>query len=136
MEHGQEGTRPGFLQAFEALDDPRTRSCPHRLDELLLMALCAITSGADSWMSVVDWGRMKLDWLRRFLPFDNGIASHDTFSRVFSLLDAQRSEACFIGWMQQLCPALQGQLVSIDGKSVRGSHDAGLGPIHLALVMP
>jgi predicted transposase YbfD/YdcC len=131
MEHGPEVTRAGFLQAFEELEDPRTRSCPHRLDELLLVALCAITSGADSWMSVVHWGRMKLDWLRRFLPFDNAIASHDTFSRVFSLLDAQRFEACFIGWMRQLCPALQGELISLDGKSVRGSHDAGLGPIHL-----
>jgi predicted transposase YbfD/YdcC len=131
MEHASEGTRPGLLQAFEALEDPRTRSCPHRLDELLLAALCAITSGADSWLSVVDWGRMKLDWLRRFLPFDNGIASHDTFGRVFSLLDAKRFEACFIGWMQQLCPVLQGQLVAIDGKSVRGSHDGALGAIHL-----
>ena len=74
---------------------------------------------------------MKLDWLRRWLPFANGIASHDTFSRVFSLLDARSFEACFIGWMQQLCPALQGQLVAIDGKSVRGSHDAGLGMVHL-----
>ena len=131
MEHGQEGTKPGFLQAFEGLEDPRSRACAHRLDELLLVALCAITSGADSWVTVVDWGRMKLDWLRRWLPFDNGIASHDTFSRVFSLLDAERFEACFIGWMQQLCPALQGQLVAIDGKSVRGSHDGALGPIHL-----
>ena len=74
---------------------------------------------------------MKLDWLRRFVPFANGIASHDTFSRVFSLLDAKRFEACFIGWMQQLCPALQGQLLAIDGKSVRGSHDGGLAMVHL-----
>jgi len=73
---------------------------------LLLVALCAITSGADSWVTVVEWGSMKLDWLKRWLPFANGIASHDTFSRVFSLLDARGFEACFIGWMQQLCPAL------------------------------
>jgi predicted transposase YbfD/YdcC len=131
MEHGHEGTQPGFLQAFDELEDPRSRACPHRLDELLLVALCAITSGADSWVTVVDWGRMKLDWLRRWLPFANGIASHDTFSRVFSLLDADRFEACFLGWMQQLCPALEGQLVAIDGKSVRGSHEAGLGMVHL-----
>jgi len=131
MEHGQEGARPGFLQAFDELEDPRSRVCLHRLDELLLVALCAITSGADSWVTVVDWGRMKLDWLRRWLPFANGIASHDTFSRVFSLLDARRFEGCFIGWMRQLCPALQDQLVTIDGKSVRGSHDGGLGMVHL-----
>ena len=54
-----------------------------------------------------------------------------TKSRVYSLLDAKSFEACFVGWMQQLCPALQDQLVSIDGKSVRGSHDAGLGMTHL-----
>ena len=127
----QDSTKLGFLKAFEELEDPRTRTCPHRLDELLLVALCAITSGADGWVSVEDWGSLKLEWLRRFLPFAHGIASHDTFSRVFSLLDAQRFEACFIGWMQELCPALKGQHIPIDGKSVRGSHDAALGAIHL-----
>ena len=131
MEHEQEDAKPGFLQAFEGLQDPRSRTCPHPLDELLLVALCAITSGAESWVTVVEWGCMKLDWLRRWLPFANGIASHDTFSRVFSLLDAKGFEACFLGWMQPLCPALHGQLVSIDGKSVRGSHEAGLGMTHL-----
>ena len=65
---------------------------------------------------------MNLDRLRRRLPLASGIASHDTFSRVFRLLDAERFEACFIGWMQPLCAALQGQPVAIDGKSVRGSH--------------
>ncbi|GAC1509122.1 MAG: hypothetical protein NVS1B6_16370 [Steroidobacteraceae bacterium] len=95
------------------------------------VALCAITSGAESWVTVVEWGYMKLDWLLRWLPFGNGIASHDTFSRVFSLLDAKCFEACFLGWIQQVCPTLQGQLIAIDGKSVRGSHDAGLRMTHL-----
>ena len=121
----------GFLEAFDELEDPRTRECAHRLDELLLVALCAITSGADSWISVAGWARLKLEWLRRFLPFANGIASHDTFGRVFNLLDAKQFEACFIGWMQQLCPSLRGQLVPIDGKSVRGSHDGAQSAIHL-----
>ena len=69
MEQGQEDTKPGFLQAFEGLEDPRSRACPHPLDELLLVALCAITSGAESWVTVTEWGCMKLDWLRRWLPF-------------------------------------------------------------------
>ena len=56
MEHGQDHTKPGILQAFDELQDPRSRACPHRLDELLLVALCAITSGADSWVTVVEWG--------------------------------------------------------------------------------
>ncbi len=50
------------------------------------------------------WATLKLDWLRRYLAFDNGVASHDTFSRVFSLLDAQRFETCFVGWTKSLCP--------------------------------
>jgi predicted transposase YbfD/YdcC len=131
MEEAREDSKLGFLQAFEHLEDPRSRECPHQFDELLLAALCAITSGADSWISVVNWSGMKLQWLQRFLPFANGIASHDTFSRVFKLLDANRFEACFTGWMQHLCPSLAGQVIPIDGKCVRGSHDGAHGAIHL-----
>lgn len=120
-----------LLESVAELKDPRSRSCAHPLDELLLVALCAVTSGADSWVSVVKWAVLKVDWLRQFLPFANGIASHDTFTRVFSLLDAQSFEACFIRWMQDLCPSLKGQLIPIDGKSVRGSHDGGEGMAHL-----
>lgn len=126
----QDGS-PGFLKAFEELEDPRTRNCPHPLNELLLVALGGVTSGADDWVSVVKWARLKVDWLRRFLPFDNGIASHDTFSRVFSLLEAKGFEANFIGWMQQLCPTLAGQLIPMDGKSLRGSHDGDTTMTHL-----
>jgi hypothetical protein len=61
---------------------------------MLLVALCAVTCDADDWVDVAEWGEFKLDWLRRFLPFEAGIASHDTFSRVFAQLDAQRFEAC------------------------------------------
>lgn len=118
-------------QAFEALEDPRSRKCAYPLEELLLAALCAITRGADDWVGVTRWARLKLQWLRRFLPFGNGIASHDTFSRVFSLLDAQRFEACFVAWTQPLCPTLAGQTIAIDGKSLRGSHDGGVNMAHL-----
>ena len=128
-EYDQPGT-PEFLSSFENLDDPRSR-CQHPLDELLFVALSAIISGADDWVSVVKWARIKLEWLRRYLPFENGIASHDTFSRVFAMLDAKCFEACFIAWMQQLCPSLAGTVVPIDGKSVRGSHDLGVGMAHL-----
>jgi predicted transposase YbfD/YdcC len=121
----------GILNALEDLEDPRTRTCPHRLDELLLVALCATTSGADNWVEVVSWGNLQLKWLRQFLPFLNKIASHNTFSRVFGLLDAKRFEACFIRWTQELCPTLKAQLIPIDGKTVRGSHDGEQGAIHL-----
>ena len=131
MNNDSQDVPPGFLKAFEELEDPRTRNCPQPLNELLLVALGGVTSGADDWVSVVKWARLKVDWLRRFLPFDNGIASHDTFSRVFSLLEAKGFEANFIGWMQQLCPTLAGQVIPMDGKSLRGSHDAGTNMTHL-----
>lgn len=121
------------MEAFETLEDPRSRlaSCAYSLEELLLTALCAISSGADDWVDVALWGREKIDWLRRFLAFESGIASHDTFSRVFALLDARSFEACFIDWMGRLCPSLQGHAIHIDGKSLRGSHNGCEAMVHL-----
>jgi len=124
--------RPAFLDSFDDLPDPRLASrCAYPLQEMLLVALCAIASDADDWVHVAEWGELKLDWLRRFLPFEGGIASHDTFSRLFAMLDAERFGACFVAWMSQLCPTLAGQSIAIDGKSVRGSHDGGTGMVHL-----
>ena len=80
---------------------------------------------------MVNWARFKVDRLKRFLPFYDGIASRDTFSRVFSLLEAKGFEANFIGWMQQLCPLLTGQVLPIDGKSLRGAHDGVANMTHL-----
>jgi predicted transposase YbfD/YdcC len=121
------------MESFEALEDPRRRlaSCNYALQELLLTALCAISSGADDWVDVALWGQEKLDWLRRFLAFENGIASHDTFSRVFALLDSTSFEACFIDWMERLCPSLRGHAIHIDGKSLRGSHNGCEAMAHL-----
>ena len=124
-------TTISILEAFEELVDPRARECVHQLDELLLAAICAVISGAESWTSVVEWSEMKLEWLRQHLPFANGIASHDTFGRVFSMLDAQQFEACFMRWTGGLCPAFKGRHIAIDGKCVRGSHDGAQSAIHL-----
>lgn len=113
----------GLLDAFSELTDPRCRECQYALDELLLVAIFAITSGAEGWIALVAWGQAKQEWLRKFLPFHHGIASHDTFNRLFSRLNANVFEACFIKWMGQLCPELAGQHLAVDGKSVRRSHD-------------
>ena len=110
-----------ILEHFADLEDPRTRQSPHSLMELLLTAICAVLSGADSWAGVAFWGQAKLSWLRQFLPFVNGVASHDTFGRVFALLDAAVFERCFIAWMRSLCGAFEGLQVALDGKTVRRS---------------
>ena len=125
------GESPAFLDYFEGLEDPRTRESPHDLRELLLVALCAVLSGADGWAGVAVWGRAKLPWLRQFLPFENGIASHDTFGRVFALLDAAVFEQCFIAWMRSVCGAFDGLQVAVDGKTVRRSKSPGQKAIHL-----
>jgi predicted transposase YbfD/YdcC len=124
--------RAGDLTAFAELPDPRSRRCRYPLQELLLVAFTGVASGAQDWVGVTDWGAIRLDWLRRYLPFEHGIASHDTFNRVFALLDAQAFEACFIRWMQPLCPPVAGgATIAIDGKSVRGSRMGGAAMVHL-----
>ena len=96
----------------------------------VLVAVCAILSGADTWVDVAAWVKTKLAWLRRFLPFENGTASHDPLGRVFALLDAAVFEACFIAWMVSWCPALKG-VVAVDGKTIRRSNGKGPKAIHV-----
>ena len=120
-----------FLDHFAALEDPRSRQSPHSLMELLLTAICGVLCGADSWAGVALWGQAKLSWLRQFLPFANGVASHDTFGRVFALLDAAVFEQCFIAWMRSVCQAFDGLQVALDGKTVRRSKSSGQKAIHL-----
>lgn len=117
--------------AFGDLKDPRSRSPEHKLSELLVVAIAAILSGADSWVGIATWGEAKIDWLRQYLSLPNGVASHDTFGRVFAMLEAERFESCFVRWVGGLCQGLEGKVVAIDGKTVRRSHRLGQGAIHL-----
>jgi predicted transposase YbfD/YdcC len=122
----------GVVQAFDDLEDPRKQAgrFQYPLQELLLTALCAVCAGAEDWVDVAEWGEFKLPWLRRFLPFERGVASHDTFSRVFAMLDASRFEACFRRWMASLCPSLEQAHIAVDGKTLRGSTTED-GQVHL-----
>ena len=87
----------GFLAHFARLEDPRqSAKTLYPLDEVLLVSLCAVICGADSWVEVSTFGKMKLEFLRRFLPFKDGVASHDTFGDVFAALDPEGFRDCFV----------------------------------------
>ncbi len=113
--------KKALLEHFADLEDSRTRQPMYDLQELLLTAVCAVVCGADDWETVSLWGQANLPWLRQFLPFKNGVASHDTFGRVFGLLDAEPFETRFIAWMSGMCGALEGVQIAVDGKTARRS---------------
>ncbi len=122
-----------FLGHFEALEDPRQQTkVVYPLDEILFLSLCAVLSGADSWVEVAAYGERKLAFLRRFLSFAAGTPSHDQLGIVFAALDSQQFQDCFIAWVGTLKKAVKG-VVAIDGKTLRRSFDkAGAkGPIHM-----
>lgn len=116
-----------FIRCFGRVEDPRLdRKKRHSLLDILAISICAAIAGADSWTEIADFGRAKEEWLRTFLKLPNGIPSHDTFGRVFSLLDPGQFEDAFREWVK----AIQGQIegvVAIDGKTARRSHDHGAG---------
>jgi predicted transposase YbfD/YdcC len=119
------------------LEDPRVeRTRLHSLHDVLVIALCAIIAGADSWVAVAEFGRAKRELFTKFLRLEHGIPSHDTFGRVFSRLDPQALSECFVTWMTCLARSLGGllgQVVAIDGKTLRRSFNkaASKAAIHL-----
>jgi predicted transposase YbfD/YdcC len=117
-----------LLKHFGHLTDPRVeRTKEHKLIDIVLIALCAVIAGADGWASIETFGHAKEKWLRTFLELPNGIPSHDTFGRVFSLLDPTEFEQAFSQWVTSVSQILKGQVIALDGKSLRRSHDRHLG---------
>lgn len=121
-----------LLEDFDEIDDPRVdRTKLYSLEAILFIAIWAISSGAESWYAISLWGGHKLEWLRRFIAIES-IPSHDTFARVFRLIDAVQFERCFVKWMNGLLEKLGAvKLLSIDGKTVRGSQEGATRAIHL-----
>ena len=107
-----------------------------QLLDIITIAICAVICGADSWVYVELFGKSKEEWFRSFLDLPNGIPSHDTFGDVFSRLDADRFQECFMEWSQGVAELLPGEVVAIDGKTLRRSYDrAGAqSPLHLVNV--
>jgi len=119
---------------FSILPDPRVeRTKLHKLEDILTIALCAVLCGAESWVDIADFGRAKEAWLRTFLDLPHGIPSHDTFGRLFAVLDPRGFERCFQSWVNNLAGSSEGKLIAIDGKTLRRSLDraSGKAAIHM-----
>ena len=114
----------GLLRFFDGIQDPRMdRTKLHLLSDMLVITLCAVICGADNWVEIEIFGKAKLEWLRAFLVLPNGIPSHDTFGRVFSLLDPDQLERCFRRMTAALAESTGGKLIAVDGKTLRRSFD-------------
>jgi predicted transposase YbfD/YdcC len=113
---------------FSKVQDPRIeRSKEHKLIDIISVAICAVICGAEGWVDIENFGKSKLAWLKTFLELPNGIPSHDTFGRVFSLIDPEEFQESFHSWVQSIHELTNGQVVAIDGKQLRGSKDSYLG---------
>jgi len=120
---------------FSDLEDPRIdRTKLHKFLDILVVAICAVICGADSWVEVELFGNAKRGWFKKFLDLPNGIPSHDTFGRVFAALDADQFRDCFLRWIAAVSEITQGQVIGIDGKTLRRSHDRGQGKNAIVMV--
>lgn len=120
--------------AFADLADPRVdRTKEHHLLDIVAITICAVMCGADSWVAIEEFGKAKQTWLQRFLALPGGIPSHDTFGRVFAALDAEQFQHGFLHWVRAVWPATAGEVIAVDGKTLRRSHDRSNGKeaIHL-----
>jgi len=121
-------------ECFGQLTDSRVQGrCTYPLVEVITIAICAVVAGADSWVAVETFGKSKEGWLRQFLKLEKGIPSHDTYGDVFRMIDAEEFQRSFMQWVERVFTMTEGQVIALDGKSVRRSHDKGIGKdaIHL-----
>jgi predicted transposase YbfD/YdcC len=119
---------------FSSLDDPRAQhSIEHLLLDIVLITICAVICGADTWVEIENYGIAKQEWLETFLELPNGIPSHDTFERLFARLRPEQLQQCFLSWVRAVFNITDGQLINLDGKTLRGSYERGgkRGMIHM-----
>jgi predicted transposase YbfD/YdcC len=111
-----------LVATFADLPDPRVIGrCDHDLLDIVVLALCAVMSDAEGWDDIEDWGVERQAWLRQYLKLRNGIPGHDTIRRVFEALSPAALESRFVEWVQGVCGAVDGRVIAIDGKALRGS---------------
>jgi len=115
-----------FMSHFNDIPDPRIERCKrHALMDILFLSISAVLCGAEGWEEIEDFGHARLDWLKKYFLFENGIPKHDTIARVLSRLDPKALQSSFIAWMNDACKLTQGEVIAIDGKTVRRSFKKG-----------
>ncbi len=115
-------------ECFRDLPDPRVQGrCDHKLIDVIMIAVCGVICGAESWTGVETFGKAKQTWLKQFLELPNGIPTHDTFGRVFASLNAEAFQQGFSRWVEAVFRVTQGQVIAIDGKTLRRSHNRTIG---------
>jgi len=123
-----------LLEHFSDLEDPRVeRTKLHLLSDILGLTICAVICGVDSWIDIKSYGNSKIDWLKIFLNLPNGIPSHATIARLFARLNPKQLQTCFLSWIKAITKTLEGEVIAIDGKTIRHSfdHADGKGAIHM-----
>jgi len=124
-----------LISHLSQITDPRSgKNRLYPLEEILLLCISAVISGADGWKSIADFGHIKLNWLRKFLPFENEIPSEDCIAWVMARLSPKKFQECFIAWTKSISKLTDGEVVAIDGKTVRGSRDPGNGRAAIHMV--
>ena len=113
-----------LAEHFAALEDPRAEHLTdHKLIDIIMIAICGVVCGAENWTDIVLFGQERQDWLGQFLELGQGRPSHDTFGRVFARIDTEQFQLCFTSWEQAVFQATKGEVIALDGKTVRRSHD-------------
>lgn len=125
-----------IIQHFSELEDPRAddERKKHNLLDIVVVSIFGVICGAEDWVNISEFGEAKQDWFREFLELPNGIPSHDTFRRVFSLVDPKQFADIFTKWIGAISEATDGEVVAIDGKTLRGSFDKSSGKAALHIV--
>jgi predicted transposase YbfD/YdcC len=114
------------IHYFTALTDPRVeRTKEHLMEDIIFITIAAVICGADTWNDIEQYGKSKLPWLKQFLRLPHGIPSHDTFNRFFSALDPEAFERAFLSWVKDVASLTEGEIVSIDGKTLCGTRASG-----------
>ena len=122
-----------LMSIFGTIDDPRSHiNQQHDIVDILLIGIISVICGAETWKQMVEFSSSKEEFLRKFLKLENGIPSEDTINRLFSAIDSHQFESCFIEWVNSISQITKGQVIAIDGKTIRGAKSKGTkSPVHM-----